>query len=244
MDAAETLPNLADDDGRNEASSQAEPSRAEQLLAAIYQVCSHDLPNQLVIVQGLANLLQLEEKPRLTQPAQEHLARLVGAAQRAGNMVQFLQEIVRINRRSDPIETIQLAHLGQELRAELAQRYRARRFAFDVQWTSVSVRAGRRSLRQALLELLRCGIESCPAANVVIRLISRAEESSTRLELAVANAESDAPLEPSIDDKKLPGSNRLEVSLACALAATWGGTVEVVPARAGFAVCLHVPSKR
>ncbi len=104
MDAASILPDSENED---------DPNRAKQLLAAMHDVCSHDLPNQLVIVQALANLLETEEKNSLSQPAQEYVTRLIAAAKRAGVMVQFLKDMARIQRLQEPIETIELAHLGR-----------------------------------------------------------------------------------------------------------------------------------
>src|SRR6266446_5901695 len=73
-------------------------SRAERLLAAMHKVFSHDLPNQLVVVQSLLSLLQLEDEANLSQDGKEHLARLRGAAGRAGLLVDFLKEMARLSR--------------------------------------------------------------------------------------------------------------------------------------------------
>jgi signal transduction histidine kinase len=240
MDTVELLPVAV-----KQGSVEGPFDRAGQLLDAMHQVCSHDLPNQLIIVQSFINLLEMEEKPGLTDAAQEYLTRLAGAARRAGIMVQFLKEMARLNRLQEPVETIDLADFLRELRAELTQRLPARRLSFAGDWTAAAVRGGRRSLQQALLEVLRCGIELCPTAEVVIRFRSRAEAFGVRLDIAVAR---DGSLNPTqqllFRDDGPPIANRLEIHLAQALVATWGGTLEVTPGSSAFSLCLQVPSTR
>jgi hypothetical protein len=238
MDVADALPIVVNSGG-----PEPGPNRADQLLEAMHQTCSHDLPNQLIIVQSFINLLEMEEKPGLTDAAQEYLTRLAGATRRAGIMVQFLKEMARVNRLQEPVETILLAQLGRELRAEMTQRFPARRLAFDIQWTIASVCAGGRLLREALVELLRCGIELCPSAEVVIRLASRIVASTAWLDVGVAPEGGLTSPQPLLfRDDGPPLENRLEIRLARALAATWGGALEVTPARSEFSVCLRVPA--
>jgi len=240
MDTAELLPIAV-----KQGSAEGACDRSGQLLDAMHQVCSHDLPNQLIIVQSFINLLEMEEKRGLTNAAQEYLTRLAGAARRAGVMVQFLKDMARANHLQEPIETIELIDFVRELRAELTQRLPARRLSFDGNWTVAAVRAGRRSLQQALLKVLRCGIELCPTAEVVVQLMSRKEAPWAQLEIVVAR---DGVLNPTqqflFRDDGPQVENRLEIHLARALAATWGGTLEVTPGRSEFSVCLHFPSMR
>jgi light-regulated signal transduction histidine kinase (bacteriophytochrome) len=77
---------------------------ADRLLSAMHQVLSHDLPNQLVVIQALANLLDDEEKKNLTADGQEYLQRLVGAARQAGELTTFLQRSVRGYRAPEPVK--------------------------------------------------------------------------------------------------------------------------------------------
>src|SRR5438094_10253573 len=97
--------------------------RAERLLAAMHKVFSHDLRNQLVVVQSLISLLELEETPHLTQDGKEHLTRLKGAAARAGVMVDFLKEMARLARASEASEDIRLTALAREIKGELSHLY-------------------------------------------------------------------------------------------------------------------------
>jgi light-regulated signal transduction histidine kinase (bacteriophytochrome) len=77
---------------------------ADTVLRAVHQTLSHDLPNQLVVVQALANLLVKEERQNLTADGQEYLERLVGAARHAGELAASLQRAVRLYRPAEPVK--------------------------------------------------------------------------------------------------------------------------------------------
>jgi len=215
------------------------PNRAERLLEAMYPVFSHDLSNQLVIVQSLANLLELEEKPNLSPKAQEYLSRLIGASQRAGGMVQFLKQMARLNRLQEPIEAIQLSYLAREIHAEVNQLFPEQKFLFETHWEVPVVHAGRRSLHQAILEVLHCGIDWFADTKLSMRIQSRPNTAGVELELAVSpgNNMDEPPLRH--DNPKV--ENRLGLCLARELVATWGGALEVEAGGPSFHVRLLIP---
>src|SRR5262245_32158836 len=57
--------------------------QTERLLACFRRAAGHDLPNQLVGLQGLLHVLELEEADRLSADGRAYLQRLVAAARRA-----------------------------------------------------------------------------------------------------------------------------------------------------------------
>ncbi len=80
----------------------ASADRLAPLLAALQQALGHDLPNQLIAVQGLARLLELEQGERLSAEGRDYLARLAAAAARAHALVAELAGLVRQARQAPP----------------------------------------------------------------------------------------------------------------------------------------------
>jgi light-regulated signal transduction histidine kinase (bacteriophytochrome) len=235
MDAVKSTRSVVED-----VAAETSPNRAERLLGAMRQVFSHDLPNQLVVVQGLANLLEMEDKASLSPQAQEYLTRLSGAARRAGNLVRFLKQMDRLGRMHEPVETVQLAHLARELQAEVKQLYPERSLQFDVHWEEPAVRAGRRSLQQALLEILRCGIDWCTEPAPRSRLRSRRNGQNVELSLAMGPSNvADVPSSPGLPHDRPTLENCLELRLARELIATWDGSLEVAPSPSSFLVLVQ-----
>jgi hypothetical protein len=84
-------------------STDATPSSADgvsadrlaHLLAVLRQALGHDLPNQLIAVQGLARLLELEQGERLGAEGRDYLGRLAAGAAAAHARVAELAELVR-----------------------------------------------------------------------------------------------------------------------------------------------------
>src|SRR5262249_7679615 len=151
---------------------------------AMHKVFSHDLPNQLVVIQSLTSLVQ-EEADRLSDEGRDSLRRLGAAAGRAGDMVYFLKDMERLARLAEPMEEIALTALAREARAELPPPPPLRELRVETSWPAASVIAGRRSLHQAVVLLLRCGIDHYP--NQIVRLLfsSRAEPDCAEIDLAV-----------------------------------------------------------
>ena len=208
-------------------------------MEAMHPVFSHDLSNQLVIVQSLAKLLELEEKQNLSPKAQEYLTRLIGASQRAGSMVQFLKQMARLNRLQEPIEAIQLPYLAREIQAEVNQLFPDQKFFFETQWEEPIVYAGRRSLHQAILEVLRCGIDWFADTALGLRIQSRNNMAGVEMELAVSPRNNGD--EPPLRHDKPKVENRLGLCLARELVATCGGTLEVVAGGPIFLIRVLIP---
>jgi hypothetical protein len=70
-------------------------NRSDRLLRTMRPVLSHDLPNQLVALQGLLQMLELDEAASLGAPAQETVFRLQRVARRTCEMARFLREVER-----------------------------------------------------------------------------------------------------------------------------------------------------
>lgn len=128
--------------------------RSDRLLRGMHKVFSHDLPNQMVALQSLLQLLNADEAAHLTNDGHEYVRRLQNATQRACEQVRFLKEMGRINSLAVKTEPIALGVLAQELQGILQQRHAGVEFAFAWQWHVPSITADPRTMMLALAELL------------------------------------------------------------------------------------------
>lgn len=206
-----------------------DPSRAERLLNVMHQVFSHDLPNQLVVVQSLINLLR-DEAGRLSGDGQEVLERVSVAAHRAGDMVHFLKDMARLGKMTETLEEIKLSALAREIQAELNHLLPQRDLDLQTDWHVSFLYAGRRTLHQAIVQLLRCGIESFPNRGITLTLGSKQSGNEVQIEIGVRPRE--GPLLPGDSlprhDRTKP-EQRLEFLLAKELLALWGGNLTARP---------------
>src|SRR5260370_33622907 len=108
--------------------------RSDRLLRAMHKVLSHDLPNQIVAVQGLLQLLSLEESARLSADGCEYLRRLQNAARRTAELGRFLKDMEQLGGFTIQTGPVALADLARELQGELQQRYPATQFEFNWRW--------------------------------------------------------------------------------------------------------------
>lgn len=207
----------------------ADSDRARRLLEAMHKVFSHDLPNQLVVVQSLAGLLR-EEEAQFSADGREALNRLQQAARRAGDTVHFLKDMARLARLAETVEEIRLSALAREVQAELNQIYPRRDIQVEANWAVPYLFAGRRSLHQAMIQLLRCGLDHYPNQAATLYLSSEAKGDALEMNLGVQPRE--GPLLPNAgpvrQDRTLP-EQRLEFILARELLDLWGGTVSACP---------------
>lgn len=122
------------------------PGRADRLLKNMHKVFSHDLPNQMMAVQGLLQLLSLEETDRMSPAGREYVRRLQNASHRASDLVRFLREMSRLNGYVPKPETIDFGVWERELQVELRRQFPEREFQFDWQWQGANLVADSRAL--------------------------------------------------------------------------------------------------
>ncbi len=159
----------------------AHAARAERLLDGMHKVFRHDLPNQMLALQSLLQLLELEESARLSDDGREYVRRLQNAARRASEMVRFLKEMSRLNAFTAKAEPISLEVLARELQGELQRLHPAREFAFEWQWHAPTVVGDGRVLVQAILELCAA---TAPAASKLCRVQAHSKAVSNAVVLA------------------------------------------------------------
>jgi light-regulated signal transduction histidine kinase (bacteriophytochrome) len=207
------------------APSAAAETRAARLLAGMHKVFSHDLPNQLVVLQSLLQLLEMEEMDRLSADGREYVERLSSTARKTGDMVRFLKEMGRLHTCQPRLEEIPLAALARELRAELNQLCPAQTLEYEWSWEVATIRADYRPLHQALLGLLQGRLEIASGAPSRICAGSRAVDTGVEMSFRV--------LPPLACTGYAARQQRLEVVLAREWLALGGAELTLHPDEVG-----------
>src|SRR5262245_18876076 len=131
-------------------------ARAGRALWHLRKALSHDVSNQLVAVQGLLQLLQMDEADRLSADGQDYVRRAATAAQRAKGSLETLKALARLGgEKLPPCEVISLDGLVRELTADVKAHHPARVLECQLALDAVRVAAPARLLHQALVRLLR-----------------------------------------------------------------------------------------
>ena len=155
--------------------------RAGRILQGMGMVISHDLPNELVVLQSLLQMLSDEEPARLSNDWREYVRRSQNAARRAGDLVRFLKEMGRLNTLVGKTETINLADLARELQGELQQRYPDKQFEFAWHWSVATIVGDARAYRHGIVELFAALLQPHPKQ---YRVSASSKRHSDEIELA------------------------------------------------------------
>jgi light-regulated signal transduction histidine kinase (bacteriophytochrome) len=196
--------------------------RLERRLEIFGKICRHDLPNQLVAIRGLVNLL-LEESTNFSVEGREYTSRLLGAAERALDMMQAIKTLLAVDTLADKIEEIDLHDLAQELAREIKQLFPKARIEYHFSIKIPKVLGARRTLHKAMGELLRHGLAG--QAKSVVEISAQAKENA--VEIALAMGPDRIPLDPPLlasrgNTKTL--ENRLELQVVRELMESGGGS--------------------
>ena len=200
----------------------------ERLLGCFQKALGHELPNQLVALQGLARLIEMEQADRLDDEGRAHLLRLADLARRADGLIRTLAEIGRLTRNPEPIEQTSLAEVAQEAAAEinLSASGWSMQYALDPDATILP--ASRRSLRLVLLHLLRNALQADGGRASSIEIGSR--RVSNGIEWWVKDdgrglSETEAPR--LFECFPGGGTNGLGLFVVRQIVAGWGGAIRV-----------------
>jgi signal transduction histidine kinase len=127
----------------------------ERLAGCFQKALGHDLPNQLVALQGLARMLEQEQGGRLDADGRACLLRLAELAGRADGLARRLAEVGRLSRDPGPPESVALAEAAREAAAEVNLLSSGPAVEYHFQDDAPTLPVSRRSLRAVLVELLR-----------------------------------------------------------------------------------------
>src|SRR5438046_294756 len=106
-------------DFRQTASDRLAREQAERLLACFQKALGHELPNQLVAIQGLARVLEMELADRVDDEARGHLLRLAALARRTDEFIRALAQVGRWCREPGPVLPVAPAEIAREAVAEV-----------------------------------------------------------------------------------------------------------------------------
>lgn len=215
--------------------------QTDRLLQNMHKVLSHDLPNQMVALQSLLQLLRTEEAARLTNEGREYVRRLHSATQRASEMVRFLKEMERIRSTTAMPAPMSLENLGRELQGELQQKHPQIAIAYEWQWTSPSVIADPPSFVRALVEICSGFLKGRLGQ---YRLSASADRAPTATRLTFFLEEgATVPIDAATPTPMRWTSHSIEQSTEMILAREWlalsRALVEVV-LPGGGGVCFHI----
>lgn len=129
-------------------------SSAERLVAAMHATCSHDLPNQILALQSLINLMEMDAVIPAGAAGHEYLTRLKAVAEKTAGMSDFLKAMLRLARYTPQPRTLAVLELFRELIAEAKSAFDMP-LAWDVRGLSGNVWADRSLVYPSLGDLLR-----------------------------------------------------------------------------------------
>jgi hypothetical protein len=204
------------------------PAHVDRLLKQMHQVCSHDLPNQMVVLQSLLTLLSIEESANLGDEGREFVRRLQSATRHASGMVRFLKEMA-------------MAQLARELQGGLQHLYPERQFAFAWDWRVPAIVGDARLYVQAILELF-AGLSHGNGKQC--RLSASAREHADMIDLAFHIEERLSPDGAAASAKPRALEERMPIILAREWLALCGAGIEVLSAEGAEArFSLIVPNR-
>ena len=147
--------------------------QAERLLGCFQRALGHELPNQLVALQGLARLVEMEQADHLNEEGRGHLARLADLARRTDNVVRALAEIGRLTRDAGSAETVALPDAAREAAAEVNLLSSGWSVEYHFHPEASALRVARRGLRLVLVHLIRNAVEAGGGRAVPLEVGSR-----------------------------------------------------------------------
>lgn len=184
------------------------------LLACLQQALGHELPNQLVVLQGLVRLLETEEGQHLSPDGHALVNRLACAARRTHDVVVALAALVRQERRPALSESLTLDEALSEAIAEAKLLCSDLRVVYDSPSPAPPAAVSRSAFHQVLVHLLR---QLAPVVRVVV------DVSPSEIALRLISQGTFRPDPRLFEPFAQATGTGLEWFTAAYLAASWGG---------------------
>jgi light-regulated signal transduction histidine kinase (bacteriophytochrome) len=193
-------------------------SRLDRLLEACRKGLNHDLPNELVALHGLLQLLQMEEADRLSAVGRDYVRRLLGVAQRTQGLTRTLKELARLAGETPGAVVVALPQLIEEVLAEWPTPPPC-----TCTWDAPRVVAPPPLLQQAVAQALRLLLEF--KQNEPAHIIFGSRPAPAAVELSIHMMSAAAPADVTAD---LPAAwhERLECVLIRELVESCAGKVQ------------------
>lgn len=146
-------------------SATLEPDpRSERLLAMLQKALGHELPNQLLAIQGLARLLEMELGAEAGAETKDYLARVAAGARRAHELARALAEVVRAGRTAAAEQPVSFLTIARQSAAEVKQLSSPGSVEYHIGDSDLILRLPASSLRQAIVHILRYILQTGPGA--------------------------------------------------------------------------------
>jgi signal transduction histidine kinase len=205
--------------------------RAERLLACFQTALGHELPNQLVAVQGLVVLLQQEEGERLTPEGRDGLRRLAAVLRRAHDLVRELADVGRAVRQQPASGRAVLGETTREVIAEVKQLSPAQPIEYHITDPGNPLPIADDSLRQVLGCLVRQAARRAGDRPLRVEVRARVSDAGTAVWVAddgpaLTPAERQHLFEP-FAGRSAEGGPVLGPFLCSLLVDAWGGALDV-----------------
>lgn len=197
----------------------------ERRFRAMQKVINHDLPNQLVAIHGLLQLLSQDESARLSADGQEILRRLQGTSARVLETAHLLKLLGKAGDSHERPAIIALADLSEETAAEAKQAIPS--LVVDTLFPPglEQVSAAPRALHQAVVLLLKLAAQLNGAP--LTRLIVGAAEAPAGRELTIGFSKRDGQAGNATNWSARALEDRLETLLARELIWAAGGELRI-----------------
>jgi signal transduction histidine kinase len=155
--------------------------RGDRLLQKMDRVFSHDLPNQIVALESLLQMLEHDESGRLSDAGRDYVGRLQQVGRDAAAMVAFLRELGRLRAYRRHVANVALATVLRDVQAALHEDLLDTPLQCELGGDVPAVSADPKLLSRALIELLRCLLERAPARRSRLRLTARRQDDAVEL---------------------------------------------------------------
>ncbi len=213
------------------------------LLACLRRALGHEVPNQLVAIQGLVRLLNEEEGARLGADGRDYLGRVAAGARRLHALAAELAGLVRLQEAAPVPERVDFAEAVAEVAAELKQLDSGLTLVYDPLRSAPSLAVSPSAFRRVLLLLVRHLAAAGPAGGRRVELRCATADGRAVARVVVEGtpltaARRERLFEPFAE----PGETGLELFVARRLAEAWGGSLRLdEDTGAGTAFLLDAP---
>jgi signal transduction histidine kinase len=219
--------------------------RAERLLACFQKALGHELPNQLVAIQGLVYVVRDEAADQLGGEGRDSLDRLGAVVGRTHALVRELAEVGRTVRQNAAGGEAVLHEVAEEVVAEARQRSPGQVLVWDLADAGKPLPLPELGLREVLACLVGHALRRAAGQPVRLEIGARATTTGTEVWVtddgrALTAAEGQQLFEPFVGDPQ--DGPRLRMFLCSLLVDGWGGSIEVAtPPGGGNRFTILVP---
>ncbi len=219
----------------------------ESLRACLRQALGHELPNQVLAVQGLARVLEWEDGARLSDAGKDYLRRLAAATERIHGLVRTLADVVRPGAGGQAGAPAAFLEVARRAAADVGPMFPDRPAEYVFEEPDQFLPVPGLALRQVLVQLLRNAFQATERGQTPrVRLGARADDAGWAFWVVDAGSgftpERLRALEEFLAGRSAAPGSEFGLLFVALVAAGWGGTLGVESqAGRGCTVTVTVP---